>query len=69
MEKRQTVRRKGMENATDEVKSEGKEGPTNYILQRVTKGKRGKDDEFVPFGPDSTSVNAAGLPRTPRRTH
>lgn len=24
---------------------------------------------FVPFGSASTSVNAAGLPRTPRRTH
>lgn len=34
-----------------------------------TIGKGGKGGEFVAFGPDSTSVNAAGLPRTPRRTH
>lgn len=50
-------RKKGEEPGRDE--KEEREGPREG-------DRRGR---FVPFGSASTSVNAAGLPRTPRRTH
>lgn len=45
---------------------EGKKGEEREGEERREGGKRGR---IVPFGSASTSVNAAGLPRTPRRTH
>lgn len=56
---RSIERREGKKRRRIGTRMGGREGPREG-------DRRG---QIVPFGSASTSVNAAGLPRTPRRTH
>lgn len=54
----------GKERKKEKKKEKNRERDAKKEERRETERER-----FVPFGLASTSVNAAGLPRTPRRTH